>query len=186
MKYLVLALCVWTCAVSGAREIEKINFADDMMIGTQKLVLNGVCLRKKKKFGMNFKVYVAGFYVAKKTKDVKEIFDSKTPMVLDMVYMRGIDRETLQEGWGESFKKVCDTCEKTKDHIKAFNDLITDVKEGDHFKITFEKDRVNIDNKSKKPKNGMIDGTDFRKNLLDMYFADHPDNADLKKCLLDM
>lgn len=186
MKYLVLALCVWTCALANAREIEKINFADDMTIGTQKLVLNGVCLRKKKKFGMNFKVYVAGFYVAKKTKEVKEIYDSKTPMFIDMQYVRGIDRETLQKGWAESFERVCGKCENSKDHIKAFNDLITDVKENDHMNITIEKDRVNIVNKTKTPKNGMIDGPEFRKNILDMYFGDHPDTADLRKCMLDL
>lgn len=45
----MVMLCVWT--TTYAKEIEKVNFPEELSLGAQKLVLNGAGLRTKKNSG---------------------------------------------------------------------------------------------------------------------------------------
>ncbi len=180
----VLMLCVWT--TTHAKEIEKVNFPDDQMLGNQKLVLNGLGLRTKKKLGMNFKVYVAGLYLAAKSGDAAATIASPGAKVLELVFLRGVDRETLQEAWQEGFTKNCKAeCENAKDQFKAFNDTMVDVKENSRLKMTFDKDGVSVDIKGAKDnKKAQIIGESFKKALLAIFIGDEPPSPEMKSGLL--
>lgn len=185
MRSLILALCVWTC-FAQAKTVEKIDIPDEMTSGTQKLVLNGAGLRVKKKLGMNFNVYVAGLYLPAKNKDANAIIDSAQAKVLELVFMRSIDRETLQEAWQEGFDKNCKPhCEAAKGAMKAFNDMMVDVKTNSRLKMSFQKDGVNVDIKGAKDnKTGLIAGEPFRKALMAVFIGAEPPTKELKTALL--
>lgn len=180
----LLMLCVWT--TTYAKQIEKVDFPDELTLGTQKLILNGVGLRTKKRLGMNFKVYVAGLYLAAQNKDAIDVINSQGPKVLELVFLRGIDRETLQEAWQEGFTKNCKAeCENAKDYFKAFNDTMVDVSENSRLKMTFEKDGVSVEIKgAKDSKKAQVIGEPFKKALLAIFIGDQPPTPDLKTGLL--
>jgi len=180
----VLMLCVWT--TTYAKQIEKVDFPEELALGTQKLVLNGAGLRTKKKLGMNFKVYVAGLYLTAKNGDANAIIASPANKVLELVFLRSIDRETLQEAWQEGFDKNCKTdCESAKDAFKAFNDTMTDVKENSRLKMTFDKDGVAVEVlNGKTPKKAQVIGESFKKALLAIFIGENPPTPELRDGLL--
>src|SRR4051812_49098834 len=152
-------------AVAGAKEIAKVNLADQIDAGGAKLVLNGAGLRVKKKFGMNFDVYVAGLYLKAKNTNANEVIQSAEPKVLKLVFLRSLDKSTLREAWEEGYKKNCKT-ECDEKPLKAFNDLMVDVKDKSELIMDFSKDAVAIEVKGKETKSGKIEGEVFRRNLL--------------------
>lgn len=190
MNKLIMALCVWTLALGSAvnaATIEKVDFPDEINVDGQKLVLNGGGLRKKKKFFKLWDVYVGALYIPAKSSDAKAILASPAPKVIEMVYVRSIDKETLQEGWEESFKQVCaQDCDSLKDQLKAFNDSMADVKDRSRLRLTFKKSSVDIDLKAKENKTSMVDGEGFRRVLLDMFLGENSPAPELRKKLLGL
>jgi hypothetical protein len=180
----LLMLCVWT--TTYAKQIEKVDFPDELTLGNQKLILNGVGLRTKKRLGMNFKVYVAGLYLSAKSSDANAVIASPGSKVLELVFLRGIDRETLQEAWQEGFTKNCKSeCENARDQFKAFNDTMVDVSENSRLKMTFEKDGVSVEIKgAEASKKAQVIGEPFKKALMAIFIGDQPPTIDLKAGLL--
>lgn len=168
-----------------AATIEGVDFPDEITQGTTKLVLNGVGLRTKRKLGMNFRVYVAALYAAKKSTEAQPLIDSPETKVLELSFLRSIDKDTLQEAWKEGFEKNCKTdCEKAKAQLNEFNALMTDVKDKSRIKVTFEKDTVSVDVTGKITSSGKVTGEAFRKAMLAVFIGDQPATEDLKKGLL--
>lgn len=100
---------------------------------------------------MNFKVYVAGLYLPAKSADAEAVIASPGNKVLELVFLRSVDRETIQEAWQEGFDKNCKAeCESAKDSFKAFNETMVDVSENSRLKMTFDKDGVAVDIKGTK------------------------------------
>lgn len=180
----LLALSVMVAGVS-AREIEKVNFADQLDVAGKKLILNGAGLRVKRKLGMNFDVYVAGLYTVAKSDKSTELIASGEPKLLRLVFLRSLDKGTLREAWDEGYKKNCKAdCSAGQDQLKAFNDLMVDVKDKSELNIQFDQDSVNVEAKGKESKSGKISGEPFRRALLAVFIGDEPPTEDLKKGLL--
>jgi len=181
----ILAICCFSALQLSAKEVEKINFADQLDLGAQKLVLNGAGLRTKRKLGMNFRVYVGGLYTVKKSSDAKALIASEDPKVIRMVFLRSLDRDTLQEAMEEGFKKNCKlACETMASALKSYNELMVKVKENDELKIQFDKDSVTVEIKGKETHSGKIEGANFSKNLLAVYIGDEPPTEEFKNALL--
>ena len=185
MRVIAILFCVFSLT-SHAREIEKVDFPETKEVAGSKLVLNGVALRTKHKFGMDFRVYVAGLYLTKKATASSEVLNSETPKVLAMQFLRGLGKDTLTEAWEEGYNKNCGKdCAATKGNLKSFNDLMTDVKDGSKFLLTFTKDKVHVELDGKKEKkNGDVEGAAFSKALLAVFIGDQPPSEDFKKGLL--
>jgi hypothetical protein len=180
----LLMLCVWT--PTYAKQIEKVDYPEEIILGNQKLALNGVGLRSKKKLGMNFKVYVAGLYLAAKSSDAAAVIASPANKILELSFLRSIDKETLQEAWQEGFSKNCKSdCDSAKDAFKAFNDTMIDVKENYKLKITFDKDGATVEIKGGKDnKKAQIVGDAIKRALLSIFIGEQPPTAELKAGLL--
>ncbi len=186
MRYVLLALCVWT-SVGMAKKIENVEFQDVLIVGSQRYVLNGVGTRLKKKLGVNFKVYVAGLYLSAASSDPEQIIASPFPKILELEFLRELDRETLQEAWTEAYQKNCgDDCEAAKGQLKAFNDLMVDVQQTSRIKIAFDRGSVNVDVSGIKSNSAMIVGDAFRRVVLAMFIGKNPPSAELKKGLLGL
>jgi hypothetical protein len=178
-RVFILLLGIFSCA--HGREIEKVVFADKL----DPLVLNGAGLRVKHKFGMDFKVYVAGLYLPAKSSCAAEIIASDFPKILRLVFLRSLDKETLREAWDESFNKNCKAdCEAAKPQMKAFNDLMVDVKDQGELILKFDKDSVSVEIKGKEARSGKVTGEAIRRGLLAVFIGEQPPTEDLKKGLL--
>src|SRR5690242_5753914 len=85
-KPVLLVIFAAMVSAAGAKEVEKVKFDDEMALGAQKLALNGAGLRTKRKLGINWRVYVAGLYLGKKSDDAKAILASDEPKYLRLVF----------------------------------------------------------------------------------------------------
>jgi hypothetical protein len=176
---------VLIAAQAGAMTVEKIDFADQLDVAGHKLVLNGAGLRIKRKFGIGFRVYVAGLYVVQKSSDAKALIASDEPKYLRMVFLRGLGKDTLQEAMEESFKKSCKfECENQTANLKTFLDLMVAVKENSEIKFAFDKESASVEVSGKETRSGKIAGPAFSKNLLAMFIGDEPPTEEFKSALL--
>jgi hypothetical protein len=175
----LLILLMFTSTFISAKTIEDVDFPDTITQDGQKLVLNGVGLRVKHKWGMDFRVYVAGFYVTSKTNDTEKLITGTDLAVLDMDFLRSLDKETVQDAWKEAFDRNCRfECERKDDQLKKFNEWVGSVKSGQHFKIFFVKDGVGIEGA------GLVKDLALRRNVMASFFGKFPASEDLKKSLL--
>lgn len=175
-------LLVLTLGVLHAREMEGVDFAEQIESGGTKLVLNGTGLRNKRKFGMNFKVYVAGLYLPAKSDKAPEIIASDEPKLMRMVFLRSIDADTLIEGYDDSYAKNCKpNCESAKTDFEAFKKLLPNVKDKSEFRVQITKDVIAVDFNGTK---GTITSKPFSKILLSMFIGEEPPTEDLKRGLL--
>jgi chalcone isomerase-like protein len=181
----ILLIFAMVAFQSFALTVEKKDFADTMESGGKKLVLNGAGLRTKRKFGMNFRVYVAGLYVTAKSSDEKALVASDDPKFLRMIFLRSLDRDTLVEAWEDGFNKNCKKdCETLKPFLKKFSDLMVPVKEDSEMTIAFDKDGAQVSMKAKESKSGKVDSGAFSKALLAVFIGDDPPTEEFKKALL--
>lgn len=174
-------------AVSAhAKEIEKVSFSDSTTAAGQELQLNGVGLRTKRKLGMDFRVYVAGLYLKTKSTDAATIVGSDEAKVLELVFLRSVDADTLREAWQEGYDKNCKAgCDTSKAQLKQFKDAMADVGDGSKLKMIFDKDSVTVEGQGKKAAmNAKIIGGAFSRNLLAIFIGDTPPTEVLKKGLL--
>ena len=187
-KILVTAIAMSLTHISvHAKELEGVKFEDQLDLGAAKLVLNGVGLRTKKRFGMNFKVYVGGLYLAAKSDKPEKIIGEASPKVLKMVFLRSIDKDTMKEGIEEGFMANCaPDCEATRGQLKELKDLMGDMKDKGEFIIQFDKDSVKVNFNGKQTKSGIMAGAPFRDALLRLYIGEKPPTEELKRGLLGL
>ena len=103
----------------GAAELKGKKFEDSVTIDNKKLVLNDLGIRRVTKFGLPIKVYVGGFYVSKKTTDLKEMLKMERPIFFRQVYLLSVDRDPVVEGWEKAFKENCEIdCDKQRPDLK--------------------------------------------------------------------
>lgn len=182
---MVMLIFMMSAGRVHAREIEKIDFPEQIELTGQKLVLNGVGLRTKRKLGINFRVYVAALYLAAKQTDAKAVLDSEGAKELRLAFLRSIDKDTLREAWQEGYMSNCEsTCTATSEQLKAFNAAMVDVKDKSELIIQFAKDKVTVETRGKESKKLEIPGAAFAKNLLAVFIGSKPATEDLKKGLL--
>lgn len=82
-------------APTSAGELQGVTMADSKDVGGTTLVLNGMALRKV----AIVKVYVAGLYLPKKTRDGDAILAGDTPRQLVMQWLRSGGKDRICSGW---------------------------------------------------------------------------------------
>ncbi len=189
MRIIIIAISLMMLVTSQAfaAKIEGKEFPESVTLNKKNLVLNGVGLRTKKKLGMTFNVYVGGLYVTNKSTDATKHIEN-TDKVLELIFLRSLDKDTLQEAWSEAFTSNCQSeCDQSGDKLKMFNDLMADVKEDNRLKMTFDKDGVSVNiTGTKESKTGRIEGAVFAKNLMAVFIGPKPPTEELKKGLLGL
>lgn len=187
MRIIIIFAAMMMGAPAWAAKIEDKEFPDTLSITKKNLVLNGVGLRTKKKLGMNFRVYVGGLYVAAKSTEAAKHLEPGDK-VLELIFLRSLDKGTLQEAWSEGFPKNCQMeCEAGAETLKQFNDLMVDVKEDSRLKMTFDKDGVSVELTGKtENKSGRINSAAFAKNIMAVFIGPQPPTEQLKKGLLGL
>lgn len=186
-RIIILFSVLVTALQATAMEIEKVQFSDTKSIGTKNFVLNGVGLRTKRKFGMNFKVYVAGLWLPKKGHEAEKLMEPGEK-VLELVFLRSLDKDTMAEAWRESFKNNCQQdCDAGMAMVEEFNNLMVDVKDQSHLQMFFDNEGVTVEMTGKKEnKKGRIQNAAFTRNLMAAFIGPKPPTEDLKKGLLGL
>lgn len=169
---------------AGAATIEKIDFPESLMVGQQNLVLNGVGLRAKKKMGMTFRVYVAGLYVKAKTDDSQKLINDGEIKVIDMVFLRNVDKKTITESWTEHIAQNCKvSCDTIKDSMKPFLDNLTDMKDQGKMRLVFDKKGLSMTSGASEKR---IDDPALSTNVIAVFFGANPPTPELKRGLLGL
>lgn len=132
--WLALAI-ICLCAVPIiAGTLAGITLPDSLDVDGQKLVLNGMALRKK----VVFKVYVAGLYLPAKEKNSEKILAADGTRCTVMHFLRSVDAAAISEAWFEGLK--ANTPNHSPELKKQFDTLATlmeDVQEGDKLVFTY-------------------------------------------------
>lgn len=184
-RIIIFLICVVVVPAFAAK-IENIDFPDTMSVGAKSLVLNGTGLRIKRKLGIGFRVYVAGLYAPAKSNDAEKLIEPGD-RILDMVFLRSLDKETMQEALGESLTKNCIAdCATIAEQVKKLKELIVAVKENSRMRLKFAADGVDIEAHGKEEKSGRIEGAAFARNLMSAFLGKEPPTPELKKGLLGL
>jgi hypothetical protein len=179
-----LLVLLFVLPVSAA-ELKSKKFEDTLTIDGKKLVLNNLGIRRVSKFGIPVKVYVGGFYVAKKTTDMKEMLKMERPMFFRQVWLLSTDKAPVIEGWQEAFKDNCEIdCEKAKPGLKEFTDMLGDVHDDTEVTVKVTKDGLEVDSKGKPAKKGVIKNPAFATAFLYIFFGKNPQDAKFQKVLM--
>ena len=171
---------------SHAIEIADVKVGEQIQLpGTsQTLVLNGAGIRYK----FFFKVYVGALYLPEQQQDAGKIManDAYNRIVMHIVYDE-VPKAKLVSAWQEGFadNNSEGVMASIKDRLQAFNDMFTDLKQGDIVLLDYlpgTGTRVNI----KGQELGVIAGADFNRALLSVWLGDEPVTEELKEALLGL
>ena len=177
---IVLTLLVLCLSVpTFSKEIGGATLPDEIEVGSEKLVLNGVGLRKK----LFIKVYAGGLYLKAKNKDAKAIIDADEAMSVRMHFIYdGVAAEKLIEAWNEGFTN--NGASGLDEEIKSFNALFNkEAKKGDYYDITYVPGtgvRVSLNGEAL----GVISGAAFKKAVFAIWLGSQPADPKLKKGML--
>lgn len=169
-----------------AAQWKDVTFEDSMTVDGKKLELNApLSIRRVTRFGLPIKVYVGDFYVQTKATDLKGMLAQPRPLVFKQNYLLSIDRKDIVEGWTKAFEENCEKdCDKAKEGLKEFNELVTDVRGGTQVTVKINKDSLEVDNQGKPAKKGVIKNAAFADAFLYIFFGKNPPDEKFQKELL--
>lgn len=175
-----LALLIGLAAASAA-ELAGVQFADQVTVGDQTLVLNGTGLRKK----LVIKVYAAGLYVPSRSSNPAEILEADGAKRIVMHFLTNkATKDRMDEAWVEGFEANSPAIYPAiADRVSEFIGLFGDMKDGDEVVLTYQPGSgttVELNGRQL----GEIAGDDFGRALLEVWLGDHPPSDDLKAGLL--
>jgi hypothetical protein len=151
------------------------------------LRFNGAGVRSINMFGWEFKVYVAGFYTGIPLESTESVFaalDNDTHMQLDFTFLRYVNQGRVTDAWNQQLAHSVDYSypgyENDRDFfIGSFGPIENGGTET--VQLLADGTTVLIDQGVQK---GVIDGRDFQKAFLSMWFGDNAVAPDLKAGLL--
>jgi len=184
-RVFILMMLVFFIGVSNtpALEIGGVNMPDTLMIGKEKLVLNGAGLRKK----FFVKVYAGALYLKSKSSDADKIIQADEPMGIKMHWIYdGVEGKKIIDGWNSGFESG--TNGKTapiQKEIDQFNSYFENVAHSnDIFDILYQPGQgvqVLINGKLK----GTIKGYEFKKAVFSIWLGNNPELSKLRKGMLN-
>ncbi|MCP5050838.1 MAG: hypothetical protein GY940_26980 [bacterium] len=166
-----------------AGKLKGVTMEDSIEVDGQKLVLNGMALRKK----FIFKVYVAGLYLAAKEKSWKKILESDGPRRTEMHFLRDVGPKKINDAWLEGLEE--NTPKASPELKKKFATLCSWMEEaidGKRLVFTYIPGKgttVEVMGKNK----GVIEGKDFADALFSCWIGPEPGPGEgFKEDLLGM
>jgi len=180
---LVLLIAVMASPAFGQTTLNGVTLPATVKSGDGNLTLNGAGIRKK----LFFKLYVAGLYTPKKSKDANALANADEPIGIRLqITSSMVSSDNMSEAISEGFSK------STGGNTASLQSKI------DNFISTFKKDPIvegNIFELFYVPgkgvetyKNGKllttIEGLEFKKALFGIWLGNDPVDSDLMKGLL--
>lgn len=179
---LLLALPCALFAAEGGKTLKGVTMPLAMQAEGKTLELNGLGLRTK----VVFKVYVAGLYLEKTSRDGMEIASSEQVKRMELVFLRSVSGEDVAKAIADGFDNNAGAAlPALKERIVKFGALIPDVKKGDRLVFLYRPGQgleVRADGKVL----GAIDGKDFADALFRVWLGPKPSDKALKTGLLGL
>jgi Chalcone isomerase-like len=177
----ILLAAALAAPVAYAGELAGVTMPDQVTVSGETLHLNGMGVRKK----LWIKVYIGGLYLENATKDASEVINSDQVKRVVMHFRTNkASKGKMDDGWDEGFQDNSpDEMAALKDRIATFKSYFGDMKVDDVVEMTMvpgEGTTVVINGTNK----GTIEGDDFAKALMRVWFGDHPPTEDLKEGML--
>lgn len=161
------------------KSIKGVDFPVEKTVDGQKLVLNGLGLRKA---FFTVKVYVGALYLSEKSTEVSAIVKNPNVKKVEMQFLMGVPRNKLTDAWREALYNQCPKdCSNVKEGTAKMNSYMTSVVKGDRFEYTIYPDKVLVSIKGEeKP---AIIGKDFAEAMIKIYVGNKAIDSGLAKGL---
>ena len=178
----LLAVPLWA-GLARSATLEGVTLPDTYPVEGQTLVLNGIGLRTLTI--LNVRVYVAGLYLAQRSRDAQQILASATPKVLLLQFLRSGSKSEVERQFhnGETVNCGSGGCDPADQ--ADFDRLVAAapaVSAGDTFTfvLTARGVRFYANNRLL----AQSDKPDLGRLILLGYLGSHPPSADLRRALL--
>ncbi|MCU0235485.1 MAG: chalcone isomerase family protein [Acidobacteria bacterium] len=160
--FALLLVCLFAVPIV-AGTLAGVTLPDTMDLDGQKLVLNGMALRKK----VVFKVYVAGLYLAAREQSGEKVLAADGPRCTVMHFLRSVSPNQVNEAWYDGLEANTPGYSKQlKSQFDALAALMENLKDGDKLEFTY-RPGVGTEVKVK----GKVKGTLGDKAFADALFA---------------
>ena len=168
--FIVLALLVLPASSLFAGSLKGVSMPDAIEVEGQKLVLNGMALRKK----VIFKVYVAGLYLLQKETNGEKILESDTMRRTVMHFVRSVGAGKINDGWIDGLKaNTPNASAELKKQFDTLCSLMEDVEDKDQIVFTYipaKGTEVKVKGKIK----GTLEGKPFADALYSCWIGPKP------------
>lgn len=165
-----------------AAECEGVTYPETVLLGGQTLVLNGLGMRESLK--THEPVYVAALYVVEKSDSEAKILSLDNPKILEMTFVRDVNKSTVMRAYLASFNKVPkEEQAKLKPGFDQLMAWMSEISKGQKQMFTFVPGKgVTVMTKGKI--HGTIHGDEFATFLLKVWLGPNPPKPALKLGLL--
>ena len=165
-----------------ATELAGIELPDQIEVLGKSLFLNGLGIREG---GVDrLRVYVAGLYLEKKTKNHRRVLRSKKAKRLVLKFLISVQIRSILDAWEEGFQKQAgDKMALFRDRVDQLKDWMVPVSRGDSYEFTYKPNK-GIEVVVKGKKMGFIPGDDFAKAFFSIWLGNPPLNYRLRNHLV--
>lgn len=178
----LLLLPGWLYAAEGEKALKGVTLPAAIQLDGKKLELNGLGLRTK----VVFKVYVAGLYLEKTSRDGQAIAASEQLKRIDLIFLRAVDGADVAKAIGDGFaNNAGDVLPAIRERVAKFEKLIPSVKKGDKLSFTY-RPGAGVELAAGEKQLGVIEGKDFGDALLRVWLGSKPSDLALKNGLLGL
>ena len=180
MIYAIIILML-SVSLASALTIKGVDFADQVTVSDNRLILNGVGVRET----FFSSIYVCGLYLPQTTKDATKAIKSDVCKQIIICFTNKFSQEKIVTGWQDGFfNNSQEKLYKLNQQIETFNAFFAkDLVENDRITLSYtpgEGTTVTINDKT----NGTIPGKDFMQALWAIWLGDNPADGDLKEGML--
>ncbi|MFY9552370.1 MAG: chalcone isomerase family protein [Thermoanaerobaculia bacterium] len=163
-----------------AVEVAGVKLPETITVDGKTLKLNGAGLRKK----FIVKVYVAGLYLEKPSKDAAAALASNDAKSMRLHILRSLKGSKVSEAIVEGFERTSkEQMPKLQARLQKLSQMIPDVAEGDEIGLTWLPDKGTVVT-VRGTDRGTIEGRDFADALFAVWLGPNPVQEDLKIALL--
>ena len=180
-----IALAAWlACGAPASRADGEFAAPEQLEVGGEVLVRNGVGVREASRFLITAEIYRAALYLRERSSDARSILGSPSTKLIRMQYSYKFTRDEMQRGWAYAFTQNCGNrdCAAFAEEIAAFQALVVEVEPGDRYEYLFFRDHVDILRDDLKQ--GAVSGRGFVELLLSTWIGEEPPTPELRRGLL--
>lgn len=175
------AVAVLTAASAGAADLDGVAMPDRAEAGGRPLVLNGMATRTYSL--LRIKVYVAGLYLERPSRDAAAILASPEAKLVAVRYLQPVGREDAVAAWEHFLRANCTApCRLPEEATARFIGMLGPVARGDTMRLTFVGDTVEVE-VSGRPRGTVADAA-FARLLLATWIGDVPTSEGVRRGLL--
>jgi hypothetical protein len=178
-----LAILLLAIPAAFALEIQGINVPQQATVNGQTLTLNGAGVRTVSIAFIPIKAYVAAFYTPAPLKSEEAVLASPGPLQFTFTFLKSVNQGQVTDAWQSQIQaSMTSTYPGIEKDKAAFVTMFGPIAQGGSEMIQLVGTETQIyDNGQLK---GVIQGRDFQKAFLNMWFGSNPVQQDLKTALL--